>query len=95
MNILQTDIYEKYHHLVNIIIIYIDEAHGYDVWPIGGSAGVYNLSHKCIGDRLECAINFKTRYDYTIPIYLDNMNNDFKNIYSVWPFRAFLINKKK
>ncbi len=62
-----------------------------DIWPIGLSAGTINYSHKVIKDRQICSNKFKNSYDFKVPIYLDNMNNDIQNIFSCWPFRYFVI----
>lgn len=72
-------------------MIYITEAHAADIWPIGMSAGTINYKHKCIEDRSKCAYKFKHEYDIDIPIYLDNMNSDYENTYSCWPFRYHVI----
>jgi len=39
-------------------LIYIDEAHAIDVWPIGNAAGVLNKKHKSMEDRRRCARTF-------------------------------------
>ena len=75
--------------------MYIDEAHATDVWPIGTSAGPLNKKHKCLDDRQQCALNFSKRFNYKIPIYLDNMTNGFKNTLKSWPFRALIIKGNK
>lgn len=72
-------------------MIYIDEAHAVDEWPIGESAGVINYKHKTLEDRIKCAQNLKNRYNYKIPIYTDNMNNEFQNMYNCWPFRCIIL----
>lgn len=72
-------------------MIYINEAHAIDVWPIGLSAGTINYSHKSITDRINCATKFINTFDFKIPMYLDSMSNDFDNIFSVWPFRFYVI----
>ncbi len=76
---------------VNWSMIYINEAHAVDVWPIGLSAGTINYSHKNITDRATCANKFTTTFDFQIPMYLDSMSNDFDTTFSVWPFRYYLI----
>lgn len=76
---------------LNIIFVYINEAHATDVWPIGLSARTLNNSHKIIEDRQYCANKFCNEFDFEIPTYLDNMNNDVQNELSSWPFRWFLI----
>lgn len=73
-------------------MIYINEAHAVDIWPIGLSAGTINYSHKKIEDRSACANKFINEFNFTIPTYLDTMSNEFSNEFSVWPFRYFVIN---
>lgn len=75
--------------------IYITEAHAIDVWNIGESAGELIESHKNINDRINCMSKLKSKFDLTIPIYADNMNNEFESQYSCWPFRYFLIKNNK
>ena len=72
-------------------MVYITEAHAADIWPIGMSAGTINYEHKCIEDRSKCAYKFKSEYDFDIPIYLDNMANEYETKYSCWPFRYHII----
>jgi len=86
---------ERYSHIANIYFIYISEAHAADVWPIGLSAGVINMKHKIIQDRIQCAKNLRKRYSFKIPIVADSMDNLFRDYYSSWPFRAFIIKDKK
>jgi hypothetical protein len=76
-------------------MIYINEAHAVDVWPIGLSAGTINYSHKNIGDRAGCATKFKSTFNFDIPIYLDSMSNEFDEMFSVWPFRYYVIEWSK
>jgi hypothetical protein len=73
-----------------MIIIYINEAHAADVWNIGESAGAINYSHKTIDDRIKYINKFTNEYSVTIPIYADNMNNDFETQFASWPVRFFV-----
>lgn len=75
-------------------MVYITEAHPNDVWPIGLSAGTINDNHTCIEDRSKCAYKFRDEYNAKFPIYLDNMNSDYENTYSCWPFRYHVSVKK-
>ncbi len=72
-------------------MIYINEAHAADVWPIGLSAGTINYSHKTIDDRLTCANKFINTFNFTMPTYLDSIENEFDKEFSVWPFRYYII----
>lgn len=80
---------------INIIFVYISEAHAVDVWPIGKSAGVLNYKHNTIEDRSKCANNFIESFNFnesnTINTYLDNMDNSLQNELSAWPFRYYII----
>ena len=75
-------------------MIYINEAHAVDVWPIGLSAGTLNYSHKTIEDRAKCANKFIDSFDFKIPTYLDSIDNTFDIEFSVWPFRYYIIEYK-
>jgi hypothetical protein len=88
------DFYEKNKDKINVIMIYITEAHATDVWNIGESAGALNESHKCIEERITCAKNMESKYKLSFPIYADNMSDDFENKYSGWPFRYYIANGK-
>jgi hypothetical protein len=87
------DFYKINKSRFNIFIIYISEAHAADVWPIGMSAGTINYSHKHIEDRITCAKKMVKTFDLTIPMYCDNMNNEFQNEMACWPFRFFVVKK--
>lgn len=80
---------------INIYIIYITEAHASDVWNIGESAGIMNKEHKTIEDRIVCVNKLINKYNISIPIYADNMNNDFETKYAGWPFRYFVSRGKQ
>jgi hypothetical protein len=74
----------------NIFMVYITEAHASDVWNIGMSAGAINPMHQTIDQRIKCAESFKQEFDFQIPVYCDNMANDFETIFSAWPTRYFV-----
>jgi len=78
----------------NIVMIYIEEAHAIDEWPIGSSAGVINFKHKKLADRKLCAERMIADYDFEIPVYIDSMENHFQTAYACWPFRCIIIDEK-
>ena len=84
-----SDYSETIYKNVNIVFIYISEAHATDVWPIGLSAGVLNKKHRTIEDRIRCAKNMIDEHNFKIPVYLDNMKNGYRDTYSAWPFRIY------
>jgi hypothetical protein len=76
---------------LNIIFVYISEAHAVDVWPIGMSAGTLNYKHKTLNDRQECANKFIKEYDFNVNTYLDGMTDNLQFELSAWPFRYYII----
>ena len=101
MNVYQ-QFYDKYSSVADIYIIYILEAHFVEKdtdgniiggWPIGYQ---YNYEQtKTMEDRKSMVQLLLDEYHPTIPIYIDNMNNDFQNAYNPWPDRAYVfINNK-
>jgi hypothetical protein len=94
--------YNKYSKIADIYIIYILEAHFVeknengefiDGWPIGYQ---YNYEQpKTLEQRQKMVSLLVDTYHPKIPIYMDNMNNDFQNIYRPWPDRAFVFNKNE
>ena len=96
------DVYKQFYHrykeFVDIICIYILEAHFVEKdangkivegWPIGKQ---YQYpQHKNENERINMANKFINEYKWPIPTYIDSMDNDFNNNYSAWPDRAYLI----
>lgn len=94
--------YDKYSPIADIYIVYILEAHFVEKdlegnviggWPIGYQ---YNYpQHKTLEDRKNMVKILLDEYHPTIPILMDNMNNDFQNIYNPWPDRAYMFLNNK
>lgn len=72
--------------------MYINEAHS-EIWPIGLSAGAIVESHKKIEDRIKCANDLKDQFKLQVPVYCDNMNNDFESKLAAWPIRCYAVDK--
>lgn len=87
------DYYDKYKDKCNIIIIYINEAHGADIWNIGESAGTINYSHKIIEDRIKYAKKFSDENKMKITVYCDNMDNEIETKFAAWPVRYYIVSK--
>lgn len=73
-----------------MFFIYISEAHAADVWNIGMSAGTINYEHKSIQDRIRYINKMKNEHNFNVPIYADNMDNEFESVFASWPFRYFV-----
>ena len=63
-------------------------------WPIMLNNKHFCVNqHKTINDRINNAKNFILNNNYLLPIYVDNINNDYLNIYSSWPLRIYIIHQ--
>jgi hypothetical protein len=62
-------------------------------WPIGSRFRY--PQHKTLEDRIRMANKFIQDYEWNIPLYLDNMDNEFNEKYAAWPDSAYLIFENK
>jgi type I thyroxine 5'-deiodinase len=81
---------ERFFEKINIIVIYISEAHAADEWPISHSHTT--TQHKSIQERIYAAR--KVVVPQGLKIYCDTLEEDnFENKYSAWPERAYIIER--
>lgn len=81
---------------VDIIFVYIVEAHAIDEWPI--SSGRYNRGRGPVSvsqptsneERLALANKFRSDFDcLEIPMLVDPIQNEFEKKYAPWPLRFY------
>ena len=48
-----------------------------------------------LSERQAVAKSFIDRYNYKIPMALDDMDNSFMNTFAAWPFRFYIVHKGK
>lgn len=84
----------EYKEILNVIIIYISEAHAKDEWPISH----YNErnQHRNLKERISAAKRiFKDGNNFNMKIlnvYCDNFSqNNFESRFCGWPERAYLL----
>jgi len=68
--------------------VYIAEAHAKDEWAAGKVLSFMDQP-KTIEQRCELAEMAKKKYTNNLPILVDNMQNEFNDQFSAWPFRFF------
>ncbi len=86
---------DMYQDRVDMVTVYIEEAHASDEWPIGSR--ICYVQPKCDGDRIRIADDFIKATDYRIPLFIDpvSLNNPFSKAYSPWPIRFYVIDQMK
>jgi len=76
---------------IQVICVYLAEAHACDEWPLGNFECVRKA--KTQQERLDIARYFVDKYDLQVPVLVDNMENVFDNAYGAWPERWYLLSK--
>jgi len=69
------------------------EAHASDEWPLGTKTQI--PQHKTIEDRITAAKNFQKENEWTLPLVVDTIENDFHNAVAAWPERLLILKDGK
>ena len=97
------DLYEKYHHKVKFLMIYIREAHPKDGWWLGGGlpgfllklfgskASIDVYDPQTIEERRAVAGYCNLALQYGIHTYVDEMDDFVNKAYAAWPTRLYLV----
>ncbi len=93
------DLKELYCDKIDIIVIYISEAHAEDEWPI---SNIYlTPQHKTLEDRLkaaQCFVDskkFDPRYVFVDSISEGSQSSNFESVYAGWPERGYIFFQNK
>ncbi|CAF5216286.1 unnamed protein product, partial [Rotaria magnacalcarata] len=86
---------DSYRDRVDMITVYIEEAHAVDEWPIGGR--IRYVQPKCDADRIQIANDFIKAIEYRISLLIDPVSklNPFSEVYCPWPIRFYVIDHMK
>ncbi|UJR07618.1 hypothetical protein I4U23_011907 [Adineta vaga] len=86
---------DMYKDRVDMVTVYIEEAHASDEWPIGSR--ICYVQPKCDTDRLKIATDFIKATDYRIPMLIDpvSLGNPFSKEYNPWPIRFYVVDRMK
>jgi len=77
----------------DFLTIYIQEAHAINEWPLGYEFQINQ--HVTLQDRIHAAEIFKQKYNWSIPLVVDGMENQFNSAFAAWPTRFYIVYKKK
>jgi len=79
---------------IDFVNVYIAEAHANDTWPLGKHVDI--PSHASFEDRVKASDILINKYGFNkIPVFYDDMDDKFDNLFSVWPERYFIIKDGK
>lgn len=72
---------------MKVILIQVDEAHS-SAWPRAiGSVDIDKQTepHNTFQDRIDRAKHFVAEYSPPYPVFIDNWNNEFAELFRAWP----------
>jgi len=77
------------------LTIYIKEAHPEDEWQMDSNEdqGVCYRQPKTLPERAAIAKDFLERFEYSIPMVVDSMDNPAEEAYAGWPERLYVIDE--
>jgi len=84
----------KYGGRIDLLTVYILEAHAADTWPLGMKI-CYKQTHT-IEQRAKVACDFVSDNQYEFEVMLDEPPaNAFNELFAAWPLRFWVIENKK
>ena len=84
---------------LDIILVYIQEAHTEDKWPIGHQFKIDNFVTNCLSytnfeQKIGRALSFRELTQSPYEIYVDNVENSVSDRYQAWPDKYYLVNEE-
>ena len=85
--------YQRFKDHAEFLTVYIREAHPDDGWQVKANLdqGVCYRQPKTLEQRVAIAKDFCQRFDYPLPVAVDDMNNAAERAYAGWPERLYVI----
>jgi hypothetical protein len=86
---------ERYADKVQFFIVYIKEAHPEDGWVLtyNRRSGIELNDPRSTAERTEVAASCAVRMRTSIPVLIDEIDNEVARQYGGWPDRLYLIDK--
>ena len=88
--------FQTYGDRATFVTVYIKEAHATDEWQMKSNEtdNVCYAQPRTMDQRLAIANDFAKRFNYTIPMLVDGMDNAANQIYAGWPERIYVIDEQ-
>ena len=77
-------------HNLKVILIQVDEAHS-DAWPV--ALENQPPPQQSLKDRVDRAQYFIENYNPPYPVYIDNWNNEFAELFRAWPDKFYCVDR--
>lgn len=78
---------------VDFVVVYIEEAHASDEWPIYQVDSIDQ--HKSTDARIQAALKYQNEIacHAQLPFVVDTLQNDFNREFASWPFRFWVLHR--
>ena len=87
------EIRSNFEERAEFLTVYIKEAHPEDEWQmtVNEEQGVCYAQPQTLADRVMIADDFIGRFQYTMPLVVDPMENPAEDAFAAWPERLYVI----
>jgi iodothyronine deiodinase-like protein len=84
-----------YRDRVEVVFVYVAEAHATDGWQMESNVeeDVLVANHVTIDDRFAAAREGVERLDLTLPVLVDQMDDAVSNAFAAWPERIYVVDR--
>lgn len=91
------DLIERYSNRVNILMVYVREAHPSDGWNMvrNRKEGIEILQPKTYSERHDVAVQCARHFDAPVPLLVDDVDDRVGKLYSGMPSRLYLIDQQQ
>lgn len=79
---------------VEVVIVYIREAHAHDVWPIGDAVSQSVQTPGSDKERCALAQRMCEELGMDLPLYVDPVEDSFEAHFASWPFRFYVLDRE-
>jgi hypothetical protein len=85
--------YRTFRDQAEFAFVYIAEAHALDEWQMQANEdeGILLEQHATFQDRLAAARQGAERMQLTLPLLVDDMDDDVSKAFAAWPERIYII----
>jgi type I thyroxine 5'-deiodinase len=88
-------LHETYGDRADFVTVYIKEAHPQDEWQMKSNVdqGVCYRQPTNLAERVAIARDFVERFEYPVPLLVDDMGNAADSVYAGWPERLYIVDE--
>jgi len=87
------ELYDRYRSKVDLVAIYIREAHPLDEWYAFDAKKL--MQPVSTPERLQVAKDFVAAHGFTAPLFVDKIEDDAKDTFHAWPEKLVIVEESR